>query len=104
MITGLNHLFRLMLLLIWVTVVELWLIQKDCWSELHLQLYSPSGAYAGNSFAIPVTIVKKVVDDLKEYGEVQRAIIGVNIKDVDSEDAEKQNLKEVKGVLITRYY
>ena len=65
-------------------------------------IYSPSGAYAGNSFAIPVTIVKKVVDDLKEFGEVQRALIGVNIKDVESEDAEKQNLNEVKGVLITR--
>jgi serine protease Do len=64
-------------------------------------ILSPSGAYAGNSFAIPVSIVKKVVDDLKEYGEVQRAIIGVNIKDVESVDAEKQNLNEVKGILVT---
>ncbi|MBN2862923.1 MAG: Do family serine endopeptidase [Bacteroidales bacterium] len=65
-------------------------------------IYSPSGAYAGNSFAIPVDIVKKVVEDLREFGEVQRAIIGVNIAEVTSEDAEKQNLKEVKGALITR--
>jgi serine protease Do len=65
-------------------------------------IISPSGAYAGNSFAIPVSIVRKVVEDLKEYGEVQRAIIGVNIKDVEPEDAEKQNLTDVKGVLITR--
>ena len=65
-------------------------------------IISPSGAYAGNSFAIPVSIVKKVVDDLREYGEVQRAIIGVNIKDVEPEDAEKQKLTDVKGVLITR--
>ena len=64
-------------------------------------IYSPNGAYAGNSFAIPVTIVKKVVDDLKEFGQVQRALIGVNIKDVESEDAEKQNLAEVKGILVT---
>ncbi len=64
-------------------------------------IISPSGAYAGNSFAIPVSIVKKVVDDLKEFGEVQRAIIGVRIKDVESEDADKQNLSEVKGILIT---
>ncbi len=48
-----------------------------------------------------MSIVKKIVDDLKEYGEVQRAIIGVNIKDVESEDAEKQNLQEVKGILVT---
>jgi Do/DeqQ family serine protease len=65
-------------------------------------ILSPSGAYSGNSFAIPVTIVKKVVDDLKKYGEVQRAFIGVNIKDVESDDAEKYNLPAVKGVLITR--
>ena len=64
-------------------------------------IISPSGAYSGNSFAIPVSIVKKVVDDLKEFGEVQRAIIGVNIRDINSEDADKQNLGSVKGVLIT---
>jgi serine protease Do len=63
-------------------------------------IISPTGAYAGNSFAIPVSIVKKVIDDLKEFGEVQRAIIGVNIKDVESGDAEKQKLSEVKGVLV----
>ncbi|MBE3086352.1 MAG: trypsin-like peptidase domain-containing protein, partial [Bacteroidetes bacterium] len=65
-------------------------------------IISPNGAYAGNSFAIPVTIVKKVVDDLKEFGEVQRALIGVNIRDIESEDADKQKLSEVKGVLVTR--
>ncbi len=64
-------------------------------------IISPSGAYAGNSFAIPVSIVKKVIDDLKEYGEVQRAIIGVNIRDVNSDDASKLDLSEIKGVLIT---
>ena len=63
-------------------------------------ILSPSGAYAGNSFAIPVNIVKKVVNDLKQYGVFQRAIIGVNIRDVNSEDADKQDLKEVKGVYI----
>jgi S1-C subfamily serine protease len=65
-------------------------------------ILSTSGAYSGNSFAIPVSIVKKVVDDLKKYGEVQRALIGVNIQDVESTDAEKFNLPAVKGVLITR--
>ncbi len=63
-------------------------------------IYSPSGAYAGNSFAIPVSIVKKVIEDLREFGEVQRAIIGIIISDVTSEDAEKQNLSEIRGALI----
>ena len=65
-------------------------------------IISPSGAYAGNSFAIPVSIVKKVIDDLREYGEVQRALLGVNILDVDSDIADEQNLSEVKGILVTR--
>lgn len=64
-------------------------------------ILSPSGAYAGNSFAVPVSIVKKVVDDLKEYGTVQRALIGVNITDVDGDIAEKQHLSDVKGIMIT---
>ena len=65
-------------------------------------ILSPNGAYAGNSFAIPVTIVKKVVNDLKEFGQVQRALIGVNIQDVESDDADKLKLNAVKGVMVTR--
>jgi len=64
-------------------------------------IISPSGAYSGNSFAIPVSIVKKVVDDLKEFGEVQRALIGINIIDVNSEIAKEQNLSEIRGILVT---
>jgi serine protease Do len=65
-------------------------------------IVSRSGDYAGNSFAIPVSIVRKVVDDLKEFGQVQRALIGVNIQDVTSEDATKLKLTEVKGIVVTR--
>jgi serine protease Do len=64
-------------------------------------ILSPNGAYAGLSFAIPVTIVKKVVGDLKEFGRVQRALMGVNIKDVESDDASNLKLNAVKGILIT---
>jgi Do/DeqQ family serine protease len=64
-------------------------------------ILSPSGAYAGNSFAIPISIVRKVVDDLRQFGEVQRAIIGVNIRDVNSDDADKYNLDKVSGIMIT---
>ena len=64
-------------------------------------IISPSGTYAGNSFAIPVNIVKKVVEDLIEYGEVQRAIMGISITDVTAELAEQENIKEIKGVYIS---
>lgn len=63
-------------------------------------IISPSGGYAGNSFAIPVTIVKKVVADIVEFGEVQRALLGVIISDVDAEKAKELKLDKVVGVHI----
>ncbi len=65
-------------------------------------ILSPSGAYAGNSFAIPVNIVKKVVADLKQYGEVQRAYIGVQIRPATEDDAKKLDLKKIDGVVIAK--
>lgn len=65
-------------------------------------IISPSGAYAGNSFAIPVNIVRKVVEDLKLYGEVQRAVVGVGIVEVTPEVAEREKLKEIKGAYVNR--
>ncbi len=63
-------------------------------------IISPTGGYAGNSFAVPVNIVKKTVDDLKEFGEVQRAILGVTITDVDAGLAEEKKLDRIEGVYI----
>ena len=63
-------------------------------------IYSPSGASAGAAFAIPTSIVKKVVEDLREFGEVQRAFIGANIRDVNSGDAEKLKLDKITGVFV----
>jgi Do/DeqQ family serine protease len=65
-------------------------------------ILSPSGAYAGNSFAIPVEIVQKVIEDIREFGEVQRAIIGVNIREVTADDADKEKLKEIRGAYVEK--
>lgn len=59
-----------------------------------------TGQYAGYSFAIPVNIVKKVVDDIMEFGEVQRGFIGVNIENVNAEIAGKLGLKNITGVYV----
>ena len=45
---------------------------------INAMLYSQTGSYSGYGFAIPTTIVKKVVSDLKAYGTVQRALLGVS--------------------------
>ncbi|MDR0865013.1 MAG: Do family serine endopeptidase [Candidatus Symbiothrix sp.] len=49
---------------------------------INTAIYSETGNYVGYSFAIPINLVKKVVSDLKEYGTVQRALLGVVIIDV----------------------
>lgn len=56
---------------------------------------SPTGYYSGYSYAIPVNIVRKVVDDIIEYGAVQRAYLGigfVNASDLTEEQKEKQGI------------
>lgn len=63
-------------------------------------IISPSGAYAGNAFAVPTSIVKKVYEDIRQFGEVQRGLMGVNISDVTEEIAKDQNLKEINGVYV----
>ena len=61
---------------------------------------SQNGAYIGYSFAIPVNIVKKVVSDLAEFGTVQRAFIGVSIRDIDAKFAEEKSLKNLNGIYV----
>jgi S1-C subfamily serine protease len=50
---------------------------------------------------VPVTIVKKVISDLKEFGEVQRALLGVNIGDVDAKIASDLKLDKVEGIYVS---
>ncbi|OYT11280.1 MAG: deoxyribonuclease HsdR [Bacteroidetes bacterium 4572_112] len=67
---------------------------------INAAIASRTGSYIGYSFAIPVTIVKKVVKDLKEFGRVQRAFIGVTIADVDAKMAKKMDLDKIAGVYV----
>ena len=67
---------------------------------INAAIASGNGFYAGYSFAIPVNIVKKVVGDLMEFGEVQRAFIGVSIQEVDSKLAREEGLKQLRGVYV----
>lgn len=63
---------------------------------INAMLYSQTGSYSGYGFAIPTTIMNKVVDDLKQYGTVQRAMIGIQGSDVKNYvDMQKEQGKEV---------
>jgi Do/DeqQ family serine protease len=59
-----------------------------------------TGGYSGYSFAVPVALAKKVSEDLLKYGEVQRGLLGVNIRDVDANLAQQYGIKDIKGVFI----
>ncbi|MDN5203297.1 Do family serine endopeptidase [Fulvivirgaceae bacterium BMA10] len=66
---------------------------------INTAIASPTGSYTGYSFAVPVSLVKKVMDDLLEFGEVQRALLGVSILDV-THPAIVDDVDELKGVYI----
>ena len=67
---------------------------------INTAIASQTGSYSGYSFAIPVNLVKKVMNDLIEFGIVQRGYLGVKISDVTQELQEKNKLKDLKGVYV----
>jgi serine protease Do len=66
------------------------------------QIFTRSGGSIGLSFAIPVSVVVDVVDQLKESGEVTRGWLGVTIQDVDKNLAESFGLDKPMGALVTQ--
>ena len=68
---------------------------------INTAIYAPSGTYAGYSFAVPINLVKKVMQDLIDHGEVQRAFLGIMIRDVDSDMAKELDLAVTKGVYVS---
>lgn len=69
---------------------------------INTAIITRSGRYEGYSFAVPANLVKKVIRDLRDYGMVQRGLMGVFINEVDSKLAEELRLDNVEGVYITR--
>ncbi|MCF8304441.1 MAG: Do family serine endopeptidase [Bacteroidales bacterium] len=67
---------------------------------INAAIASNTGSYAGYSFAIPVNIVKKVVNDFINYGAIQRAYIGVVIREMNSRLAEEEGLEKIQGVYV----
>lgn len=64
-------------------------------------ILAPNGTYAGYSFAIPVNLVKKIVNDLIEFGKVQRGYLGISYPTSDNEGYIKRaGVKEGGGVYV----
>ncbi len=67
---------------------------------INTAIASRTGSYTGYSFAIPASIVHKVVEDIRKFGEVQRALLGVTIKNIDDELAKKLKLDRMDGIYV----
>lgn len=61
---------------------------------------TPTGVFAGYSFAIPINLVKRIADDLIKYGEYRRAYLGVNVATMDTHVAQELGLPFTQGVVI----
>ncbi len=61
---------------------------------------SQTGYFAGYGFAIPITLARDVMSDLVKHGRVRRAVIGVQIRQVNEDDAAVAGLKEIRGAIV----
>lgn len=61
---------------------------------------SPTGVNAGYGFAIPITLAKKVMDDIIAHGRVRVAVLGIQINEVTPEDAAVAGMKEIRGAKV----
>lgn len=68
---------------------------------INTAIYAPTGTYAGYSFAVPINLVKKVMQDLIDHGQVKRAFLGIMIRSVDSDLAKELALSVTEGVYVS---
>lgn len=71
---------------------------------INTAIVTQTGLYEGYSFAVPSNLVKKVVNDLKEFGNVQRGLLGIRINEVTAQMAEELDLPSVSGVHINSIF
>ncbi len=70
---------------------------------INAAIYSNTGSYTGFSFAIPTTVVKKIITDLRQYGTVQRAVLGIGYIELDSKLAKEKGIEGiVAGIYVDR--
>lgn len=67
---------------------------------INTAIFSQTGNYAGYSFAIPSSIVSKVIGDLRKYGAVQRAVMGVSFQEITADFAKSKGLDILEGVYV----
>ncbi|MFM7022407.1 MAG: Do family serine endopeptidase [Flavobacteriales bacterium] len=71
---------------------------------INTAIASNTGSYTGYAFAIPSNMVKKITSDLLKFGKVQRAMLGIQMRDIDHKLAEEKNLKGTQGAYINEVF
>lgn len=67
---------------------------------INTSIVSLTGSYTGYSFAVPVSIVSKITDDLITFGEVRRAMLGISMQNINESIKQHYNLPTADGVLV----
>jgi Do/DeqQ family serine protease len=67
---------------------------------INTAIASPTGSFSGYSFAVPTAIVQKVVEDIIQYGAVQRALLGITMTEITADIAKEMDLSNLNGVLV----
>ena len=70
---------------------------------INTMIYSQTGNYSGCSFAVPSNTVKKVITDIKQYGTVQRAVLGIQYSELTAEKAKEENITATnEGIYVAK--
>ncbi len=69
---------------------------------INTMISSPTGSYAGYSFAVPSNITKRIVEDLMKFGNVQRGVLGIEGGELNAEVAKKKGINLAEGIYIEK--
>ncbi|NAY90683.1 PDZ domain-containing protein [Muricauda sp. JGD-17] len=69
---------------------------------INTAITSQTGSYVGYAFAVPSNIARKVVEDIMEYGNVQKGLLGISAANVNSKQAIEMGLNEIEGVYVSQ--
>jgi Do/DeqQ family serine protease len=69
---------------------------------INTMISSQTGSYVGYSFAVPSNLTRKIVEDLMEYGNVQRGILGIEAGELNSATSKELGIKQSTGVLVNK--
>jgi Do/DeqQ family serine protease len=69
---------------------------------INTMISSPTGSYTGYSFAVPSNIARKIIEDIMEYGNVQRGILGVEGGELNSKSSKELGISQTEGFYVSR--